>query len=96
VITFSESSTEELKLNMIFSRATRVGWEFCQILMADSWIKLARQGEIKAALSLMLQIETWFGLTVQQYGEWASEVRSILFLDQRRRCSQTILVHVIC
>jgi hypothetical protein len=25
VITFSESSTEELKLNMIFSRATRVG-----------------------------------------------------------------------
>jgi hypothetical protein len=55
-------------------------------------LQIARQGSYNQGLSMLLDSGTWRGITLADYGVWASEVWHILALKAVRRYSLFNLV----
>ncbi|KAG9001556.1 hypothetical protein FRB90_011589 [Tulasnella sp. 427] len=79
VITFTEAGDDDSRLNVLRAKARR----------------MARQGNCGGALMVLLDPETWRGLTLRQYGFWASDIWKALFETAKRRRQESLISEVL-
>ncbi|KIO27468.1 hypothetical protein M407DRAFT_23283 [Tulasnella calospora MUT 4182] len=79
VIAFTGAGDDDSRLNALRAKARR----------------MVRQGNCGGALMVLLDPETWRGLTLRQYGFWASDVWKALFETAKRRRQESLISDVL-